>query len=677
MKHKLSIIATSLCVSPAFLFSAMKQKTQQYTQEQNAPQEEEMCGESKRPMRVTARHIESNGIGYNQGYTTLEGFFSPLSSWGVDENWVPFADLRGHAFNDGKFAANAGLGLRYISNYVYGINAYYDYRNTHRQHYNQFAAGLEALGKIWDFRINGYLPLGRRNSNYYQTSFAEFKKHSIFLSRKKEVSLKGANAEVGYHLDHFEDFPFYFAGGAYYLHGTGRTAWGGQLRARVDIYDYLTLDGNISYDHIFRWVGQGQVSVNIPFGARRQIKKSPDRSCSNSMALSTRALQRVDRFEIIPVDHKKVLKKAIDPVTGDPYVVWFVDNTSHSLGTYESPFNTLVDAQNNSNPNDIIYVFPGDGTDNGMNAGIALKNGQQLFGAGIDQQIATTFGSITIPAQANALPVISNTFSNGSTGYNAVYLTQGDNVVSGFKLVDNLGGQAGPNFFDISGGVRVDSGLNYVIKNNIASTFGNSSLPVIGGNGFNVFGGGNVIIANNTAIARDGTTDTLGINITNSTTPFQGFYIIKNNVITGADENSGFASGIVIEPFDISQGPPGIIGDLNISIIGNICNSQTNSTPSGVDPFKSGILIAGFAPPNNPITWTVNDNYVDLPAGLAAMIGGIVVRSHGPGTFIVSLHDNTAITIPSVPGYLFDDFGNPAFLQLDFGSDNVGTRSGP
>ena len=34
-------------------------------------------------MRVTARHIESNGIGYNQGYTTLEGFFSPMSPWGV------------------------------------------------------------------------------------------------------------------------------------------------------------------------------------------------------------------------------------------------------------------------------------------------------------------------------------------------------------------------------------------------------------------------------------------------------------------------------------------------------------------------------------------------------------------------------------------------------------------
>lgn len=29
------------------------------------------------PARVTVRHIEPNGIGYKQGYTTLEGFFAP------------------------------------------------------------------------------------------------------------------------------------------------------------------------------------------------------------------------------------------------------------------------------------------------------------------------------------------------------------------------------------------------------------------------------------------------------------------------------------------------------------------------------------------------------------------------------------------------------------------------
>ncbi len=409
------------------------------------PPADNVCGNSKRPMRVTARHIESNGIGYNQGYTTLEGFFSPLSPWGDCEQWVPFLDVRGHAFNDGRLAANAGLGLRYITNYVWGINAYYDYRDTHHQHYNQFAAGLEALGKIWDFRINGYLPLGRRNSKYYHTKFDKFEDHYLYLSRKKEVSMKGANAEVGFHIDHFKDFPFYIAGGPYYLNGTGRTAWGGQLRARVDIFDYLTLEGNVSYDHLFRWVGQGQVGVNMPLGTRRQIKKSSDRSCTNSMALSTRALQRVDRFEIIPVDTKRFREKAINPVTGDPYYFLFVDNTSHSLGTFESPFPTLMEAQLASWSNDVIMVFVGDGTTKGMDSGITLKDGQRLWGSVVSHVLPTTVGHIKVPilqsgnwvgSEGNAsfalLPIISNSTGNVVTIGN-------NNYISGIYIQNNDG----------------------------------------------------------------------------------------------------------------------------------------------------------------------------------------------------------------------------------------------
>ena len=314
------------------------------------------------------------------------------------------------------------------------------YRDTHHQHYNQFAAGLEALGKIWDFRINGYLPLGRRNSKFYHTKFDKFEDHYLYLSRKKEVSMKGANAEVGFHIDHFKDFPFYIAGGPYYLHGTGRTTWGGQLRARVDIFDYLTLEGNVSYDHIFRWIGQGQIGVNIPFGTRRKICQP------QSMALSTRALQRVDRFEIIPVDTKRFHEKAIDPVTGDPYVFFFVDNTSHSLGTFESPFNTLMDAQLASGPNNVIIVYVGDGTTMGMDSGITLQNGQRLWGSVVPHVLPTTVGHIRIPTlqtggpwvmtEDNAtfalLPIISN--SHGD-----VVTIGSNNEISGLQILHTIG----------------------------------------------------------------------------------------------------------------------------------------------------------------------------------------------------------------------------------------------
>ena len=111
-------------------------------------------------MRVTARHIDPGGIGYNQGYTTLEGFFPLYNGW---DSWVLFLDARAHIFNNGRPACNAGLGTRYLTqSRAWGLNAYYDYRKTNRQHYNQVGAGLESLGRVWDFRFNGYRCVGRK-----------------------------------------------------------------------------------------------------------------------------------------------------------------------------------------------------------------------------------------------------------------------------------------------------------------------------------------------------------------------------------------------------------------------------------------------------------------------------------------------------------------------------------
>jgi hypothetical protein len=103
--------------------------------------EKEICPNGKQHYRVVLRHIESGGIGYSKGYTTLEAFLaSDPSQWKA----TPFLDVRGHVFDNGKWAANAGVGLRALwGNRAYGINTYYDYRNTGRFHSNQIGAGLK------------------------------------------------------------------------------------------------------------------------------------------------------------------------------------------------------------------------------------------------------------------------------------------------------------------------------------------------------------------------------------------------------------------------------------------------------------------------------------------------------------------------------------------------------
>ncbi len=377
---------------------------------------------------ASVRYTTPEGIGYKNGYTTLEGFFTPRNL--PKDAWIPFLDLRGHVFDNGKLAANAGLGLRYLArSRVWGVNAYYDYRNTERQHYNQVAVGLESLGRVWDFRMNGYLPVGRKQSPFSHPKFVAFEEHAMLIKRKRNFAMKGANAEMGVHVDHFENAPLYFAAGPYYLTGVGASTWGGELRGAVDLFRrYLRIEGNVSYDHFFGWVGQAQASINIPFGRRWKVEKKEDRSCSKMATLYARAMQRVDRYEIIPVGKQKVTSRAIDPATGKPWFFWFVDNTSSSAGTFEDPFPTLLAAQNASLPNQGIYVFPGDGTTRGMNSGITLQNGQIFLGAGVQQSVVTAAGTVVVPPLASSSPNITNTAGNIVTLAN-------NNAVSGFNVL--------------------------------------------------------------------------------------------------------------------------------------------------------------------------------------------------------------------------------------------------
>jgi len=373
-------------------------------------------------MRASARHIEAGGIGYNNGYTTLEAFISnDPNRWCA----TPFLDVRAHLFNDGKFAVNAGLGARSLWGCrAYGMNFYYDYRYTHRREYNQIGVGLETLGVLWDLRINGYLPIGGKVSHPYQIEFGGFSGNSILVNRKFQYAMKGIDGEVGFHFGKTSDFDFYGAIGPYYFKGkVGPGAIGGKGRIAGTYKEYVALELSDSWDNVFKNNVQGQVTLTLSFGpsSRAQMdKKSCIDTCSLAMTLTERMLQPVTRQEILVVsDHTKS-----DP-TSD--FVLFVDNMSHSAGTFESPYATLADAEAASSPGDIIYVFPGDGTTTGMSNGITLLNNQSLWGSGVPHSLTTNFGNILIPSQTATSPQITNTAGDGIT-------LASDNNVSGFII---------------------------------------------------------------------------------------------------------------------------------------------------------------------------------------------------------------------------------------------------
>lgn len=395
--------------------------------------EEEICAEGKERYRTTLRHIESGGIGYKEGYTTLEAFFaSDPRQWTV----TPFLDTRAHVFNNGKWAANVGAGVRTLwENRAYGINTYYDYRNTGHLHSNQIGIGLETLGELWDFRINGYLPVGRKISRPYDATFKAFSGNHMVVSQKYHSAMKGANAETGFHFAKVKSFDFYAAAGPYYFIGKKASAtWGGKARIGGTFKDMLTLEISDSYDRTFKNKFQGQLALSFAFGPKSKVKKQ-GRDCNVANTLCSRMLQAVDRQEIIVIDNVRKNTVATDPATGLPYFFVFIDNTSHSDGTYESPYHSLAQAQDNSSANNILYVFPGDGTTTGMDSGIFLKANQKLWGSCISHSIQTSQGTISIPAQSSSSPTITNT--NVDTEGNAITLAN-NNAISGIVITSAL-----------------------------------------------------------------------------------------------------------------------------------------------------------------------------------------------------------------------------------------------
>lgn len=254
------------------------------------------------PGRLELSHIESKGVGYKHGYTSLKTFATLPQA--LCSSWTPFVDLRGHIFNDSKLAANAGIGLRYLtSSRVWGINTYYDYRHTHHNHYNQLGFGLESLGCKWDFRINGYMQLDKAKRTYFERSLSYF---SLIHEHKIEFALKGIDGEVGMHGT-FKDIDFYVAAGPYFFQRKSKKAYGAEGRIVLMPFQFLNIEVIGSCDSLYHGILQAAVSLVIPFGMPEddELHFGCDDCSDYNFDVRNRMFQRVDRREIIVVDKKQ------------------------------------------------------------------------------------------------------------------------------------------------------------------------------------------------------------------------------------------------------------------------------------------------------------------------------------------------------------------------------------
>jgi hypothetical protein len=456
--------------------------------------------ESRVTPRLSVREDVGDGVGYTRGYTYIEGF---LPIYQAPGEFVIFLDARGVNFDEAhRWEWNAGAGARWAapcSNWVYGVNTFFDWRDTGSSVFRQIGAGFEAMGPDVDFRSNFYLPIGghRHGLDFGNPQFAGT---NILLDHFFENAMRGFDTEVGAPIPLLDRLGLRgYAGFYHYDNSNAPTINGIRGRLEARLTDNLTAHFAVQNDHVFNTTVSGGLALQ--WGGRRPL--------GSGRSVTDRLGERVVRDTNIVVTRNADKEAAIDPNTGKPIEVRHADSNAPGGGdgSVERPFQTLAQLQAGSAAGQILFVHT-----NSVFAGqsITLQNAQRFLGDGTLHAFTATQGSFFLPLGVGAAPVIQNVVAN------SMVKLANDNEVSGFNF-----GAAAPGFQNIFG----ISIVNFNINNNtfINPAINHSSLALIDTTGSgvianNTFGQNQAAALTAGYIVRNFSAGTLRLTITDNTT---------------------------------------------------------------------------------------------------------------------------------------------------------------
>lgn len=126
----------------------------------------------------------------------------------LEKGVIAFGDLRASTSGNGLYSASLGAGLRaqQPNGWTLGAHAYFDTGNTASGHtYQQLSGGLELLGDTWEFRLNGYVPVGTTANHHDAASAVWAANGRLQMRQGYEVALYGVDAEAGIRLPVFAE----------------------------------------------------------------------------------------------------------------------------------------------------------------------------------------------------------------------------------------------------------------------------------------------------------------------------------------------------------------------------------------------------------------------------------------------------------------------------------------
>lgn len=361
------------------------------------PEPWSLDGQTPYVQRFGVAYDGGSGLGWQRGMTTLE-FMTPLRGDLVWENL--FLDVRAVLLNDSTTAANVGIGQRWYNldqNRIYGLNAFFDYRNTGLNEFRQLGLGFESLGALVDFRANAYIP---DVGGVIGTVPNLFVGHRMITNRD-EIAMTGGDVEAGLCLFDTDRFQSRIFGGGYYLNGhRNPDATGWKARAEATLDQQVWVDALIQHDQVFGTTASIGVAIRY---LKRQLPPSVQalkpmdhiffrrRGDASGKNIAYRLSAPIERLQTVVYTRDPVV--ATDP-GGTPLNFLHVVPGAAGTGTIENPYGTLSAALADAAAGTSIIYTPQGGA---FVENVTLVAGAQVLSNGPIQRVQTQFGSTKLP----------------------------------------------------------------------------------------------------------------------------------------------------------------------------------------------------------------------------------------------------------------------------------------
>lgn len=360
------------------------------------------------------------GVGYSKALDTVLRVRYNTQSYGQEAGNLDLGTFKAFSYGDDALSFidaqvtlsdkqgvgyNVGTGIRFLHDTgfspdpmrVMGVSIWADGSSTEAD--NFFAQGgvsWESLGDLWDFRINGYSPLGKRflrGTTFETGAPPAFIGNDLALPTltTSDIAFFGAEAEAARRLGDREAWGF---AGLYLLNNGRDDTTGYQAGVRGYAVPDILVQFKVSNDDIFK--------TNATFALTWFVGRTRTDYCATCSVLD-RLREPVMRNNYVTIQTTQIAGgNALTDVNGERIRMVHVDSSAadDGDGTFENPLNNLDAILANSGTGDIVLAHA-DSTFTGQNA--ILQDNQRFLGEGggiVHSVVTAEEGTVVFPETA-------------------------------------------------------------------------------------------------------------------------------------------------------------------------------------------------------------------------------------------------------------------------------------